>query len=452
MASPVASRTALPDHLPSGPVGIAQRLIRFETVNPPGDEAACVEWVRDLLDAAGLETRLLALDPRRPNLIARLPGRGLVPPLLLHAHVDVVPVAGQDWSRPPFGGELVDGEVWGRGAVDMKGQLAMMLAALLRLRAAGTPPAGDVILAVVADEEAGSGAGARFLVERHPELFNGVRYAVGEDGGAELGLGRQVRLHPIVVAEKRAAWVRATLHGTGGHASRAAGPAGAAHKLQRLLTAIDGGGLDTQLTPVVDRMLQELAGALPQPVSGRIAAFRADPDDPSALDGIDETDARYLRSLVRHTVNATVIRGGTATNVLPASIEVELDGRLLPGDFTTDEFLGALRARTGCEMGLELLVEGELMPPPRLDGFYDRLAGILRAKDPEGVPVPMVTTASTDARLFPRLGIQCYGWLPLLHDPGTSYRGRLHCADERIAASALEFGADCFHELLIGHD
>jgi acetylornithine deacetylase/succinyl-diaminopimelate desuccinylase-like protein len=433
-------------------VELAQRLIRFETVNPPGDEAACVRWVRDLLDAAGLRTTLLATDPRRPNLIARLTGRGLAPPLLLHAHVDVVPVAGQEWSRPPFSGDLVDGEVWGRGAVDMKGQLGMMLAALLRLRAAGTPPAGDVILAVVCDEEAGSATGARFLVERHPEMFDGVRYAVGEDGGAELGLGRQVRLHPIVVAEKRACWLRATLRGIAGHASRAAGPSGAAHKLHRLLAAIDGGGLGTRMTPVVDRMLQELAGALPQPMSGHLAAFRAAPDDPSTLEGVEETDSRYLRSLVQHTVNATVIRGGTGTNVLPAQIEVELDGRLLPGDFTAGDFMTELRARAGCDMELEVLVEGEPMPPPRLDGFYDRLAAIMKAKDPDGVPVPMVTTASTDARLFPQLGIQCFGWLPLLHDPARSYRGRLHCPDERIAASALEFGADCFHELLVGHD
>ncbi|UQI45632.1 M20/M25/M40 family metallo-hydrolase [Streptomyces sp. HU2014] len=437
---------------PTDPVGIAQRLIRFATVNPPGAEAACVHWVRDLLDAAGLDTRLLAKDPGRPNLIARLPGRGLVPPLLLHAHVDVVPVAGQEWTRDPFGGEVVDGELWGRGAVDMKGHLAMMLAALLRLAAAGTPPAGDVVLAVVADEEAGSATGARFLVEEHPELFAGVRHAIGEDGGAELGLGRQVRLHPVVVAEKRAVWVRATLHGTPGHASRAAGPTGAAHKLQRLLTAIDGGGLGTLMTPAVDRMLQELAAALPQPFGSRVAAFRADPDDPAALAGMDETDARYLRSLVQHTVNATVVHGGTATNVLPARIDVELDGRLLPGDFGREDFLRQLRERVGCDMDLEVLVEGDKMPAPRLDGFYERLAGILKAKDPEGISFPMVTTASTDARLFPRLGIQCYGWLPLLHDLDRSYRGRLHCPDERIAVGALEFGADCFHELLIGHD
>ncbi|MQY12852.1 Succinyl-diaminopimelate desuccinylase [Streptomyces sp. RB5] len=434
------------------PLGLAQRLIRFDTVNPPGAERDCVLWVRDLLDGAGLDTRIVARDPQRPNLIARLPGRGLAAPLLLHAHVDVVPVAGQDWTRPPFSAEVVDGELWGRGSVDMKGHLAMMLAALLRLAAAGTPPAGDVILAVVPDEEAGSGTGAKYLVNEHPELFDGVRYAIGEDGGAELGLGRQVRLHPIVVAEKRACWVRATVHGEPGHGSRVAGPGGAAHKLLRLLTAIDGGGLGVELTPVVDRMLAELSAVLPPPYDKRLAAFRADPADPAALADLDDADARYLRSLVQHTVNATVIHGGTGTNVLPAHISVDLDGRLLPGDFGREEFLARLRERAGVEMDLEILVEGEQMPEPELDGFYERLADVLKARDPGGVTFPMVTTASTDARLFPQLGIRCYGWLPLLHDPARSYRGRLHCPDERIAVEALEFGAACFTDLLLDHD
>jgi acetylornithine deacetylase/succinyl-diaminopimelate desuccinylase-like protein len=207
--------TRRPAAAPTSPVPIAQELIRFNTVNPPGDEAACVHWIRKLLDDNGIGTRILAADTDRPNLVARLPGRGVEPPLLLHAHVDVVPVAGQNWSRPPFGGEVVDGELWGRGAVDMKGQLAMMLAALLRLARRGEAPAGDIILAVVPDEEAGSAVGARFLVEQHPHLFDGMRYAVGEDGGAELGLGAFARLHPIVVAEKRTCWVRVTLRGPG---------------------------------------------------------------------------------------------------------------------------------------------------------------------------------------------------------------------------------------------
>ncbi|MFI2611554.1 M20/M25/M40 family metallo-hydrolase [Kitasatospora sp. NPDC018619] len=433
---------------PTSPVGIAQQLIRFDTVNPPGDEARCVEWIQRLLDRAGIETKIVAATPDRPNLIARLPGRGLEPPLLLHAHVDVVSVEGQRWTRPPFDGEIVDGELWGRGAVDMKGHLAMMLAAMLRMRAAGEVPAGDVLLVVVPDEEAGSTVGARFLVERHPELFEGVRYAIGEDGGAELRLGRYARVHPVVVAEKRTCWVRARLRGTAGHASRVVGEHGAVHKLVRLLTSISDGGLGVELTPVVDRMLRELADALPPSVGERVAAFRADPADPATLAGLDDTFVGYLRSVVQHTVSATVLHGGTGTNVHPSEITVELDGRVLPGDFSTADFLARLRERVGDDVELDLFVEGELTPPPRLDGFYERLAAVLRSMDPDGVPLPVVTTASTDARVFSQLGIQCFGWLPLRHGPDTVYRDRLHCPDERIAVSALEFGADCFHALL----
>jgi acetylornithine deacetylase/succinyl-diaminopimelate desuccinylase-like protein len=434
-------------------VGIAQRLIRFATVNPPGDEGGCVGWIQELLAGAGLETRIVAADPRRPNLVARLPGRGSEPPLLLHAHVDVVPVDGQRWSRAPFGGEISDGELWGRGAVDMKGQLAMMLAALLRMRAGGELPAGDVVLAVSPDEETGSAVGARFLVERHPELFEGVEYAIGEDGGAELGLGRYARLHPVVVAEKRTCWVRATLRGPGGHASRVVGADGAVAKLTRLLTAISGGGLGVRITPVVDRMLGELAAALPAPVGGLVARFHADAGDVDALDGLGAVTARFLRSVVQDTVTATAFRGGTAPNVHPAVISVDLDGRLLPGEAGDAEFLAALRARTGCgveDMELEVLVGSAPTPAPRIDGLYGRLAAILRAHDPGGTPLPVMTTASTDARLFGRLGIRCLGWMPLRHGPEVGYRDLLHCPDERIGVAALEFGADCFHTLLRG--
>ncbi|MFI1739962.1 M20/M25/M40 family metallo-hydrolase [Streptomyces sioyaensis] len=433
------------------PVWIAQRLIRFNTVNPPGSEAECVQWIRGVLDGAGIETRIVACDPRRPNLIARLPGRGLEPPLLLHAHVDVVPVEGQKWTRPPFAGEVVDGELWGRGAVDMKGQLAMMMAALLRMKACGEVPAGDIILAVVPDEETGSDVGSRFLVEQHPEFFEGVRYAIGEDGGAELGVGRYARIHPIVVAEKRTCWVRLTVRGPGGHASRVAPGSGAVGRLRRVLESISSGGLGIEQTPVVDLMLKELANALPSGVGERIDAFRNNPADPSVLDGLEETTVRYLRSLVQHTVSATVLHGGTGTNVHPTEITLELDGRVLPGEYTTEEFLTLLRQQVGADLDLELFVEGELSPPPRIDAFYDRLAAVLQAKDPEGIPLPLVTTASTDARLFSsRLGIQCFGWMPLRHGPDVVYRDRLHCPDERIAVSALEFGADCFHALLCG--
>jgi acetylornithine deacetylase/succinyl-diaminopimelate desuccinylase-like protein len=445
------SATADPAHLELelDPVPLAQRLVRFDTTNPPGAEAECVRYVGDLLAGAGIESRLYAADPARPNLVARIPGRGQAPALVLHAHVDVVPTRGQHWTHPPFAGDLVDGHLWGRGAIDMKGGLAMMLAAILRLRAEGAAPAGDVILAVVADEEAGSAVGARFLTARHPELFDGAAYAIGEDGGASLHAGGRVRTHPIVVAEKRAVWMRTTLRGPEGHGSRIVADDAAVRRLTRLLVAIQDGGLDPVMTPAVDRMLAALAKTVGGPQAAALEAFRADPGDPAPLAALPERDARYLRSVVRHTVNATVIHGGSATNVVPAEITVDLDGRLLPGPYTAARLMDALRERAGLpDLEFEILVEGEPMPEPVLGPFYDRLAAVLGALDPEGVPLPMVTTASTDARLFPALGIAAYGWLPLLLEPGAPYRDLLHAADERVPVDALRFGAACFAELL----
>ncbi len=178
------------------PAEMLRRLIQFDTTNPPGREAACVGYINDLLTAAGFETTLLARDPERPNLVARLAGEGNAPPLLLYGHVDVVTTAGQVWQHPPFEGRLVDGYVWGRGALDMKGGVAMLLSAFLRARAEGLRPSGDVVLAILCDEEADGDHGARFMVERHAGLFDGVRYAIGEFGGFTMPVGGRT-FYPI---------------------------------------------------------------------------------------------------------------------------------------------------------------------------------------------------------------------------------------------------------------
>ncbi|MFI5496360.1 M20/M25/M40 family metallo-hydrolase [Actinoplanes sp. NPDC051859] len=433
------------------PVPLLQRLIRIDTTNPPGGEGACAELVRDVLAEVGVASRLLGSHPGRPNLVARFPGRGQAPPLLLHAHSDVVPVTGQTWTHPPFEGRLVDGHVWGRGAIDMKGGLAMMVAALLRLHTAGERPAGDVILAVVPDEEDGSRAGAGYLVREHPELFDGVRYAIGEEGGAGVELGG-VRLHPIVVGEKRACWLRVTLRGPGGHGSRLSPPGTPMGQLAHVLSALTGARLPRHLTPAVDRMLAALAGALPDPLAGSVAALRAGRDDAPPA-GLPQSEALLLDSLLRHTVNPTIVRTTEKINVLPAEITVDLDGRVLPGAYTKEDFLGEVRDRIGADAEITLLLEGsrvdpDRIPEPEFGAFYDTMADILRKADPDATPVPMVSPASTDARLFAQLGIRCYGWLPMKVPAGSDYRRLLHCADERIPVESVRFGTDCLTELL----
>lgn len=426
------------------PAELLQHLIRFDTSNPPGDEAACAMFVAGLLREAGVEPLLVARDPARPNVLARLPGRGAAAPLLLQGHLDVVGVAGQHWAHPPFAGVLADGFVWGRGALDMKGGVAMLLAAFLRAAHEGLHPPGDVLLALMSDEEAGSAYGARFLVEQRPELFAGVRYALGEFGGFTAYRGGR-RFYPIMVAEKQCCVVRATVRGPGGHgASITEGTAAA--RLGALLTALAGARLPVHVTPVVRRMLEDILAALPvhqrapfsqvlnPALSGRVLRLLG-------------AQGRILEALLRNTVTPTVVRaGGPAINVVPSTATVDLDVRLLPG-FTPADALAELRPLIGPEVELEAL---SFEPgPAQVDmGLFGTLAGILREADPGGAPTPLMIHGVTDARFFAQLGIQTYGFLPMQLPEGFSFWETLHAADERIPAEAVSFGAGAIFQAL----
>src|SRR5262245_60003724 len=248
------------------PAELLQWLLRFNTTNPPGAEGPCIEYIRFVLAAVGIESTILALDPDRPNLIARIPGAGDAPPLLLYGHVDVVTTEGQDWTHPPFAGEIADGFVWGRGALDMKGGVAMMLSAFRRAKAEEARLPGDVIFLAVSDEEESGTNGARFVTEEHRDLFDGVRRALGEFGGFSIALGLR-RFYPIMVAEKQGCHVRATVRGPGGHGAlpmRGGTMAG----LARLLRTLDRNRLPVHITPVVRAMIEAVAERLVAP-SGR---------------------------------------------------------------------------------------------------------------------------------------------------------------------------------------
>ncbi len=272
------------DPIYTQPGEILRNLIRFDTTNPPGNEEACIAYIRGLLDDAGLTATLLAKTPTRPNLIVRLPGRGEAPPLLWQGHVDVVTTVNQNWSRDPFGAELIEGVVWGRGALDMKGGVAMMLAALLRAHAEGVQPSGDIILTIMADEEAASDYGARFLVEEHPEQFAGVRYAIGEGGGSSQTIMGQ-RFYPIMVAEKQVCWMKATVRGEGGHGSMPLRN-GAMAKLGHVLTTLNAHRLPVHLTPVTQQMIAAMAEALPGPTDAALARLLTAEQTDATLDAL----------------------------------------------------------------------------------------------------------------------------------------------------------------------
>jgi acetylornithine deacetylase/succinyl-diaminopimelate desuccinylase-like protein len=416
---------------------LLQRLIRFDTTNPPGAERACVSFVDELLRDAGLETTIVAADPERPSVVARLAGDGGAPPLLLQGHVDVVPTSGQQWSRDPFGGELVDGWIWGRGALDMKAGVAMFLHALLRARREDVRPAGDLVLAVLSDEEDGGTCGARHLVRERPDLLEGVRYALGEFGGFTMEVAGR-RFFPIQVAEKQVCGVRATFRGPGGHGSMPV-HGGAMARLGAFLQAIDRKRLPVHVTPVVERTVEGLASGLPR-VPALLVRRLLDPRLTDAVLRALGERAQLFDPVLHNTVSPTVLQAGGSRNVIPSEVAVELDGRILPGQ-GPDDLLRELRALAGDDAELEVTRHEPGPPEPDL-GLFDLLGGVLRESDDGATPIPMLLPAITDARHFGRLGIQGYGFTPLTLPGDFAFTQTVHAADERVPADAVDWGAD----------
>ena len=426
------------------PAQLLQKLIQFDTTNPPGNEAACVAYIQGLLEDAGIPSTFLARDPNRPNLIARLPGQGRAAPLLLYGHVDVVTTAHQNWSHSPFAGEEIDGTIWGRGALDMKGGVAMMVSAFLRAKAEGAELPGDVILAILSDEEGGGDFGAAFLVSEHPEQFENVRYAIGEFGGFSLYIGGKT-FFPIQVAEKQICWLKATVRGSGGHGSRVI-QGGTMARLGQFLLDLDQNLLPVHITPVVESMMGEVADALPAPVDGLVRQLL----DPAKTDDVikllgKEGDA--FNPLLRNTINATIVRGGEKINVIPSMIELELDGRSLPG-FSPQDIIDEVQAIVGPDIEFEVVRHDPGPSDPDM-GLYPVLANILREAVPDSTPIPYLLQGVTDARYFTLLGIQTYGFLPMTIPPGLDFRMLVHNADERIPADAVRFGAEAVYQALL---
>lgn len=427
------------------PAELLQHLIRFDTTNPPGDETKLIAWAADVIRSYGIEPTLVGKSPSRTNLVARLKGRGEAPPLLLYGHVDVVPTVGQQWTHPPFSGDLIDGYVWGRGALDMKGGDAMLMAAFLRAAAEGADLPGDLIFALTADEEDGSEYGARYLVENHADLFAGVKYGLSEFGGFPLNIAGR-RFYPIMVAERYICTLKVTVRGAGGHgAQRATGTA--MGRLGKMLTAMDGARLPVHITPVVAALVEAVADGLPAPVSAQVRGLL----DPAQTDRLlDELGGavRLFDPLLHNTANPTLVQGGTRVNVVPSEISVTLDGRVIPGVSPAD-FIAEVRALIGDDLLIEQ-ISGEpaaAQMQPDMTHFA-HLAAILQQLDPTGIPVPYMVSGATDARVFADLGIQTYGFIPMALPDGFNFVSLIHAADERIPAEAVGFGAEAIYRAI----
>lgn len=424
-------------------VTILQRLIQFDTTNPPGNEVEAIQWIKSLFDKAGIQNQIVAKSPSRPNLIARVKGSGSAAPLLLQGHVDVVTTEGQSWQTPPFDGVIKGDYLWGRGALDMKGGLAMMIAALLRIARENKLPSGDIIFAALADEEAGGEYGAAFLVDEHPDIFKGVQYALGEFGGFSIYIAGK-KFYPIMIAEKQLCWMQLTLHGPAGHGSMVH-RGGATAKLGKLLVELDKNLLPAHITPATKTMINGLAKGLSFPLNFLLKLILYPPLTDIILNSLGESGNVFL-PLFHNTVNATIIHGGKKENVIPSTITVDLDGRLLPG-FKPETMIAELSKYLPPDAELKVKLYEPGPPEPDM-GMFDLLADVLKQADPTGTPSPLVLSGVTDARHFARLGIQTYGFTPMDLPANFNFTQTIHAADERIPLKSLEFGTSAIYQVI----
>ena len=426
------------------PAEVLQRLLRFDTTNPPGNERACLIYAQSLLRDAGIESQLYGKDDSRPNLVARVSGSGRAPALLLYGHVDVVTTANQAWSHPPFAGEESGGFIWGRGALDMKGGVAMMLCALLRAAAEPARLPGDVVLALLSDEEDGGEFGAQHLVANHAHLFEGVKFALGELGGFTTHIAGR-RLYPIMVAEKQAVWLRARVKGPAGHASTPL-RGGSTAKLARMLGTLDRRRLPVHITEAARLQVRGVSASLPFPQSALIGRLLTPALTDRVLDRMGP-QGRLFDAILHNTANPTILRGGDKLNVIPSELVVDIDSRILPGQ-TPAAVVAELGRLLGPEVELEVV--GHIPGPQKLDlTLYEMLAGILREADPGCHPIPMMLPGVTDAAHISKLGIQTYGFLPMRLPEGVDFTSTIHAADERVPVAAIEFGTAAIHQALI---
>jgi len=427
------------------PVELLQNLIRFDTTNPPGNESECINYVNTLLTNAGYKTSLLSLDPARPNLITRLSGKGEAPPLLLFGHIDVVTTENQNWKHPPFAGDVAEGYVWGRGALIMKSGIAMMVAAFLRSKAEDLIPPGDVVLAIVSDEEGGGDYGAKYLVDNHASQFEGVRYAIGEFGGFSLYVGRK-KFYPIMVAEKQYCRIKVTLQGSSGHPT-AAFYGGAMAKLGWVLQQLERKYLPVHVTPATRLMIQTMSKALPFP-SNLVLRQLLKPTLTDRLLKLLGKQVEQFVPLLHNTVNATAINGAGDARRIPDRICLSLICTFLPG-YSTEDIISELRSIIGQDIELEVVKSWREPVPAEPDmGLFGTLADILLEAEPDCTPSPLLLPAPTDGRFFSRLGIQTYGFLPMQMPPDFQFWQLTHAADERIPVEALTFGTDAIYKLL----
>ena len=418
---------------------IARDLIRFQTVNwgegKSNGETDAAEYIAAELTRLGLAPQLFESEPGRTSLVARVDGADPSrPALVLHGHLDVVPAMADDWSVDPFAGEIRDGMLWGRGAVDMKDMDAMILTALGDILSAGERPPRDLIVAFFADEENGGVYGSHWMVDNHPELFAGATEAISEVGGYSIDVGGR-RAYLLQTGEKALVWIKLTARGSTAHGSRVI-PDNAVTKLARAVLAIGELEWPVQLTGTTSALLAELRAML-----GVDAAA-----DPDAVVEATGTAAGFLRSTLRVTSNPTALDAGYKHNVIPDRAEALIDLRPFAGQ--EDEVLARVREVIGDEIEITVMHHDIGLEVPFAGTLVDEMVAALGRHDPGAPVLPYLMSGGTDNKALDKLGITGYGFAPLQLTPDLDFPAMFHGIDERVPLSALAFGRTVLGDLL----
>lgn len=407
-------------------VAICRDLIRIDTSNfgddsGPGERLAA-EYVARSLDEVGIASEIVESAAGRASVIARWGNQNSSRPgLLIHGHLDVVPAFADQWSVDPFAAEIVDGYLYGRGAVDMKDFDAIALSVIRARQRAGAVPDRPISLVFTADEEAGSLLGAHWLVEHRPDIFEGVSEAVGEVGGFSTTVAGR-RIYLIETGEKGIAWLRLRASGTQGHGSMA-NPDSAVDHLNRALVALSDHEWPVEIGPSMARLIEEV---------GDLSQF-----GPAS---------RMLGAGIRNSTNATILEAGFKHNVVPAEAIAYVDGRFLPGQEAS--FQADVQAIVGDKVAVEPYIVQRALEYPATGDLIDAMSLALHEHDPGAVVAPYLMSGGTDAKAWDRLGITSYGFAPLRLPDDLDFTALFHGIDERVPVDALEFGARVFDRFL----
>jgi acetylornithine deacetylase/succinyl-diaminopimelate desuccinylase-like protein len=421
-------------------VDICRDLIRIDTTNygdgsGPGERKAA-EHVAALLDEVGIEAEIFEGAAGRANVVARWGGDGSDrDPLLLHGHLDVVPADADDWTVHPFSGEIQDGYLWGRGAVDMKDFDAMLLSVVRARARAGAEPARPTVLCFTADEEAGGHDGAEQLVRQRPDLLDGCEEAIGEVGGFSSTVRGQ-RFYLIEAAEKGMAWMRLTASGHAGHGSMRH-PDNAVTRLAQAVARIGTYEWPVRLTPSMQVLLSAV---------GEVAGAEATPENAEELVEEFGSAARMLGAVIRNTTNPTMLGAGYKVNVVPGEATAHVDGRFLPGH--DDEFFATLAELVGEGIDIDYVSRQAGLETSFDGGLVEAMTASLLAEDPDARVAPYLMSGGTDAKHWDKLGVRCFGFTPLRLPADLDFTALFHGVDERVPTDALEFGARVFDRFL----